>query len=60
MSGDVRWIKAMTIDNIFHQLWTARISGEKYNKAKEKKLWMTLQRFLESKGSYKTDAGDYS
>jgi hypothetical protein len=47
-----------TVDNIFIELWTRRSSGDPYDK-KEKRLWMLLQRFLESKGSLKAPAEDY-
>ena len=47
-----------TVDNIFIELWTLRSAGEPYDK-KEKRLWMLLQRFLESKGSRKASAENY-
>ena len=49
-----------TVDNIFIELWSNRSTGEPYDKAKEKPLWMLLQRFLESKGSVTAPAEDYN
>ena len=47
-----------TVNDVFIELWTLRSSGDPYGK-KEKRLWMLLQRFVESKGARKASAKDY-
>ncbi len=47
-----------TVNNVFIQLWSQRSSGDPYDK-KEKRLWMLLQKFIESKGARQAPAEDY-
>ena len=48
-----------TVNSVFIELWTLRSSNSPYDKATEKRLWMLLQNFLESKGSRQAPVEDY-
>lgn len=50
----------MTINNVLHTLWTNSVTDGKLDKAEAKRLWMTLQRFVEEKGGLDAPAENYN